>query len=85
MQQPTTNLNHMTISRSLQAIASCLHLLLGTGHYLWKGEGGGGKAPLLSGRCKNVNDPPSLSVMTSPPRVSSYISNYDQNSRHIQP
>lgn len=82
MQQPTTNLNHMTISRSLQAIASCL--LLGTGHYLWKGEG---KPPYSPGDV-NVSDPPSLSniyVMTSPARVSSYISNYDQNSRHIQP
>ena len=52
MQQPTTNLNHMTISRSLEAIASCLHLLLGTGHYLWKGEEGEGKPPYSPGDVK---------------------------------
>lgn len=41
-----------------------------------KRGGGGGKAPLLSGRCKNVSDPPSLSniyVMTSPPPASPLI------------
>ena len=52
-----------------------------------KRGGGEGKPPYSPGDV-NVSDPPSLSniyVMTSPPHVSSYISNYDQNSRHIQP